>query len=149
MNYLQYMQRPAGPINNIPASLAAFQPEEEDMSPRKAFPNPKSDFERFVNTLPYNQQNLDGYRVKRYWELHGKPKNFEEAKEKGMYSLGDDGYYHASSIAEREDGVYEFMKPRTHSTIWMETMFHELDPNFKKEYSLQIGDDGHFQYVPR
>ena len=54
MNYLQYMQRPAGPINNIPASLAAFQPEEEDMSPRKAFPNPKSDFERFVNTLPYN-----------------------------------------------------------------------------------------------
>ena len=66
-----------------------------------------------------------------------------------MYSLGDDGYYHASSVAEREDGVYEFMKPRTHSTIWMETMFHELDPNFKKEYSLQIGDDGYFQYVPR
>lgn len=54
MNYLQYMQQPAGPINNIPSYLAASQPKEEDMSSRKLFPNPKSDFERFVNTLPHN-----------------------------------------------------------------------------------------------
>ena len=81
--------------------------------------------------------------------MNGKPKNFEEAKERDMYRMGDDGYYHANSVAERGDGVYEFMKPRTHSTVWMETMFHELDPNFKKEYSLQVGDDGYFQYVPR
>ena len=54
MNYSQYMQQPAGQINPIPSYLTASQPEEEDMSPRKAFPNPKNDFERFVNTLPYN-----------------------------------------------------------------------------------------------
>ena len=54
MNYLQYMQQPAGPIKHIPSYLAAPQLEEEDMSPKKMFPNPKNDFERFVNTLPYN-----------------------------------------------------------------------------------------------
>ena len=46
--------------------------------------------------------------MRRYWELNGKPKNFQEAIDKGMYQLADDGYYHANSVAEREDGVYEF-----------------------------------------
>lgn len=108
-----------------------------------------TDFEKFLQTLPSNQQDTTGYRVRRYWELNGKPKNFQEAIDKGMYQLADDGYYHANSVAQREDGVYEFMKPKDHPTVWMETMFYELDPKFKKQYSLQIGEDGYFQYVPR
>ena len=108
-----------------------------------------TDFEKFLQTLPDNQQDTTGYRVRRYWELNGKPKNFQEAVNKGMYQQADDGYYHANSVAQRPDGVYEFMKPIGHPTIWMETMFYELDPNFKKKYSLQLGEDGYLQYIPR
>lgn len=80
-------------------------------------------FQKFLETLPDNQRNYseDNYRMRRYWELNGKPKDFKEALEKGMFTLEDDGFYHAHSVAYNEEAdEYEFMKMPGHKTTWME-----------------------------
>jgi hypothetical protein len=80
-----------------------------------------NDFEYFVSTLPDNQKSSEKYNVRRYWELNGKPKDFKEAVNLGMYTLGDDGHYHANSVAyNQENNTYEFMKDPSHDTLWME-----------------------------
>lgn len=80
-------------------------------------------FQEFLKTLPDNQRNYseDTYRMKRYWELNGKPKDFKEALEKEMFILEDDGFYHARSVAYNPElDEYEFMKMPGHKTTWME-----------------------------
>lgn len=80
-------------------------------------------FQKFLETLPDNQRNYseDTYRMRRYWELNGKPKDFKEALEKEMFTLEDDGFYHARSVAYNPElDEYEFMKMPGHKTTWME-----------------------------
>ena len=96
----------------------------------------EDDYEKFKQTLPPNQRNTSEYEysTRRYWELNGKPKNFDEAVKKGMYSLEDDGFYHASSIAWTPEGDAEFMKPNVHPTKHFEDEFYESNPEFQKKY---------------
>ena len=42
-------------------------------------------FQSFLITLPQNLQYTGDYDMERYWELNGKPANFEEGIKKGMF----------------------------------------------------------------
>ena len=87
---------------------------------RPAIVTPDKDYSIFLNSLPDNQRFTpeSEYSTRRYWELNGKPKDFEEAKKKGMYTLdSSDGLYHANSIAWGKDGIGYFMKPKHHDTL--------------------------------
>lgn len=109
-----------------------------------------NDFEYFVSTLPDNQKSSEKYNVRRYWELNGKPKDFKEAVNLGMYTLGEDGYYHANSVSyNQENNTYEFMKDPSHDTLWMEVDAYTNSPdmhNFRNDYIL---DYNTMRYIPR
>ena len=96
----------------------------------------EDDYEKFKRTLPPNQRNASeyDYSTRRYWELNGKPKNFDEAVKRKMYTLEDDGFYHANSIAWTPNGDAEFMKPNVHPTKHFEDEFYESNPKFQKKY---------------
>ena len=68
------------------------------------------------------------YNMYRYWELNDKPSTFDQALHKNMFSLEDDGYYHARSVMQNENGDYEFMKSKNHPTRWMETGWYKNGP---------------------
>ena len=54
-----------------------------------------------------------------------------------MFSLEDDGYWHASSIAYNEEtGEYEFMKAPNHPTIQLELDAYNKNRRFKRKYQL-------------
>ena len=120
------------------------------------------EFESFRQTLPDNQKPIGAYRTKRYWELNGKPKTFGEAIGQGMYSLGDSGQYgqygieipawHANSVAfDESTGNYEFIKPNTHDTRWMEDVYGYWSPDnqdFRENYKLEKGII-YDKYVPK
>lgn len=113
------------------------------------------DFEDFVKSLPENQQDSINFNIKRYWELYGKPKNFEEACKKGMYTLEKDGLYHASSVAYNADNdEYEFMKAPNHPTVWMEieSWYNNNDiipkGNATKE-QIESGLQKYFDVIPK
>ena len=129
-------------------------------------------FEHYISTLPLAQRDSTNYRVRDYWEYNGRPKDFEEAKKKGMFSFNQkDNSYHARSIAENpQTGDIEFMKSSNHPTIFMETDWYEkglihnddgttlqLEPgiegyedwqDFKNNYELQKTDP-YWKYVRR
>ena len=129
-------------------------------------------FEHYVSTLPLAQRDSTDYRVRDYWEYNGRPKDFEEAKKKGMFSFNQkDNSYHARSVAENlQTGDIEFMKSSNHPTIFMETDWYEkglihnddgttlqLEPgiegyedwqDFKNNYELQKTDP-YWKYVRR
>ncbi len=87
----------------------------------------KSDkvFEHFVETLPKNLQNSTNYRLKDYWEFNGKPKDFDEAVQKGMFDKLPDGWQ-ARSVAENpKTGEIEYMKSEDHPTRYMESDWYE------------------------
>jgi hypothetical protein len=58
----------------------------------------------------------------RYWELNGKPKNFEEGLNRKMFIFDNkDKKYHASSVAYNKDNdSYEIMKSKNHPTLDLE-----------------------------
>ena len=81
---------------------------------------PDYDYTVFLNSLPDNQKfTPEGdYSTRKYWELNGKPKDFEEAKKLGMYTYdSSDNSYHANSVAWGNDGIGYFMKPNHHNTL--------------------------------
>lgn len=85
---------------------------------------PDQKYNTYLNTLPDNQRFTpnDAYDSYLYWKLNGKPKNFKEAYNKGMFTYNNlDKRYHANSIAFSDDGIGYFMKPKTHSTVGFET----------------------------
>lgn len=84
-----------------------------------------NDYEYFLSTLPDNLKNSgDGYNMYRYWELNGRPKDFEEARQIEMFRLFEDGY-HAPTIAWNQDtGIGEFMKPKDHPSVWREVDYY-------------------------
>ena len=78
------------------------------------------DFNKFHKTLPKNQRLTpeEDYHTYHYWLLNGQPKNFREAKRKGMYHWDkSDKSYHAQSVAFDENGIGYFMKPKHHPTV--------------------------------
>ena len=100
-------------------------------------------FISFQNTL---HRNLgipsSNYRMERFWEINGKPRNFDEAILQGMFSLQNDGYYHAPSIAyNRSNDTYEFMKSKNHPTVQLEYNSYYNNPEFQKQYRLVIPED--------
>lgn len=116
---------------------------------------PDSQYNSFLNTLPLNQRLTpeSEYSTHRYWELNNKPSDFDEAKNKGMYSLEDDGLYHSHSVQLTNTGDYEWMKPKHHSTAHMELDWYNSKEgaDFKKQYEL-IDDKnrpGFYKYEKR
>lgn len=108
-------------------------------------------FQEYINSLPKKQQNFTNFRVKEYWEYNGRPKDFEEAKQKNMFKLQEDfdqngeslgQSWHANSVAENPiTGEIEFMKSPDHPTIKYEIEWYNSDSpdavEFRKNYELQ------------
>lgn len=153
---------------------------EEELPPATPFGQrvevvitPDQEYNQYLNTLPDNQRFTpnDRYDSYLYWKLNGKPKNFQEAYQKGMFHFDhSDNAYHANSIAFGNDGVGYFMKPKTHDTVGFETDWYnhgivteeggirrpvneeerrELE-EFRRNYKLADDPDrsGYFMYVP-
>lgn len=109
-------------------------------------------YNTFVETLPDNMKHTDPakYDMYRYWELNGRPKDFEEAKKREMFHKEADGYYHASTLAEvtnspdKHYGTLEFIKAKNHNTIGLEVGAYLKDKNHpmrNKEYILDYTGD--------
>lgn len=111
-------------------------------------------FTAFISTLPDNQKPTKdgGFNVKRYWELNGKPKNFKEAIERGMYSQQEDGWHAHTVQYNPEADEYEFMKSSTHPTLQYELdWYNSNDPEateFRSQYELQKTEP-YYKYVRR
>lgn len=136
-------------------------------------------FKKFLKSCPPNLQNAkiingrEDYRMRRYWELSGKPADFWEGLDKGMFSFNKkEQKFHANTVAKNEEtGEYEFMKYPDHETVHMETEWYKLgkvypeegEPflltpehgeayeewqNFKNNYDLDESGE-FFKYVPK
>ena len=84
---------------------------------------PDVEYNAYLNTLPDNQRFTpnDAYDSYYYWQLNGKPKDFVEAYNKGMFTYDNsDGMYHANSVAFDDNDNGHFMKPKTHDTVGYE-----------------------------
>lgn len=143
---------------------------EEDT---KEYPQEYIDFK---NSLPNNQKNTpeSEYRTYLYWQLWGKPKDFqytlEHPNEDGEYMYNwdeSDKSYHGSSVAWGKDGIGYFIKPKHHSTLKYELdwfnkgiiteeggRLRKMTPEERKEWedfrrNYVLEDDGNFyKYVP-
>lgn len=83
-------------------------------------------FEYYLESLPENQRDSTNFRVKDYWIFNGKPKDFKEARRRGMFTQDKAGLFHARSIAENpETGEIEYMKASSHPTRYMESDWYE------------------------
>lgn len=117
-------------------------------------------FQVYLQSLPENQRDFTNYRVKDYWEYNGRPKDFEEAKRKGMFveqedfddtgkSLGKS--WHGFTVAENPNtGELEFMKSSQHPTIWKELDWYNSDDgaDFRSQYEL-VKTEPYYKYVKR
>lgn len=134
-------------------------------------------YKLFMLAAPDNIKHTDPekYRMRRYWELHGKPKTFWEAVNKGdmFFWNDDDRSFHSASVAKNENGEYEFMKAIDHPTTHMELdwfrsgkiydgdQVYYLTPQHGKEYEEwqdfvnnydlvePVGDDKYYKYIPK
>lgn len=107
-------------------------------------------FELYLQTLPQNQRDDSNFRVRDYWEFNGKPKDFNEAISKGMFTQFEDGW-HANSVAENPaTGEIEFMKSSSHPSIQKELDWYNSDDatEFRNQYELQKTEP-YFKYVKR
>lgn len=90
--------------------------------------------------------------MRRYWELNGKPKNFDEAVKKGMYSKEADGWHAHTVWYNPKADEYEFMKSSTHPTLQYELdWYNSNDPEateFRSQYELQKTEP-YYKYVRR
>ena len=117
-------------------------------------------FQVYLQSLPENQRDSTNYRVKDYWEYNGRPKDFEEAKRKGMFveqedfddtgkSLGKS--WHGFTVAENPNtGELEFMKFSSHPTIQKELDWYNSDDgaDFRSQYEL-VKTEPYYKYVKR
>lgn len=117
-------------------------------------------FQVYLQSLPENQRDSTNYRVKDYWEYNGRPKDFEEAKRKGMFveqedfddtgkSLGKS--WHGFTVAENPNtGELEFMKSSSHPTIQEELDWYNSDDgaDFRSQYEL-VKTEPYYKYVKR
>ena len=100
-------------------------------------------FEYYLESLPENQRDSTNFRVKDYWIFNGKPKDFKEARRRGMFTQEKDGW-HAASIAENpETGEIEYMKASSHPTRHMESDWYEYGLIYNEDqngnvYTIQL-----------
>lgn len=108
-------------------------------------------FNHYLSTLPEYQRDSTNFRVRDYWEYNGSPKDFDEAKKRGMFVWQEDfddngksigGSWHAFTIAKNPNAdEYDFMKSPSHPTIQKEIdWYNSNDPEaieFRKNYELQ------------
>lgn len=107
-------------------------------------------FESYLNSLPENQRDSTNFRVKDYWIFNGKPKDFKEARRRGMFTQEKDGW-HASTIAwNPETGEGEFMKSPDHPSIQQEMDWYNSDDGagFRNDYEL-VKSSPYWKYVKR
>lgn len=107
-------------------------------------------FQSYLQTLPENQRDDSNFRVRDYWEFNGRPKDFDEAVFRGMFTQFEDGW-HANSVAENpKTGEIEFMKSSSHPSVQKELEWYESDDatEFRNEYELQKTEP-YFKYVKR
>lgn len=107
-------------------------------------------FEHYLSTLPENQRDSTNFRVKDYWIFNGKPKDFKEARRRGMFTQEKDGW-HASTIAwNPKTGEGEFMKSPDHPSIQQEIDWYNSDngSDFRSEYEL-VKSSPYWKYVKR
>ena len=107
-------------------------------------------FESYLNSLPENQRDSTNFRVKDYWVFNGKPKDFKEARRRGMFTQEKDGW-HASTIAwNPETGEGEFMKSPDHPSIQQEMDWYNSDDGagFRNDYEL-VKSSPYWKYVKR
>ncbi len=98
-------------------------------------------YKRFKNSLPDNLKNTpeNEYAMRYYWKHSNKPKSFDEAinREQPMFTMEDDGYYHAPSV---EPNTLRFLKPKNHPTLQYELDWYNSDNpdavDFKSKYDL-------------
>ena len=117
-------------------------------------------FQVYLQSLPEKQRDSTNYRVKDYWEYNGRPKDFEEAKRKGMFveqedfddtgkSLGKS--WHGFTVAENPNtGELDFMKSSSHPTIQKELDWYNSDDgaDFRSQYEL-VKIEPYYKYVKR
>lgn len=107
-------------------------------------------FEYYLESLPENQRDSTNFRVKDYWIFNGKPKDFKEARRRGMFTQEKDGW-HASTIAwNPKTGEGEFMKSPDHPSIQQEIDWYNSDngSGFRSEYEL-VKSSPYWKYVKR
>lgn len=107
-------------------------------------------FQSYLQTLPENQRDDSNFRVRDYWEFNGRPKDFDEAVFRGMFTQFEDGW-HANSVAENpKTGEIEFMKSSSHPSIQKELDWYNSDDasEFRSQYELQKTEP-YFKYVKR
>lgn len=107
-------------------------------------------FEYYLESLPENQRDSTNFRVKDYWIFNGKPKDFKEARRRGMFTQQSDGW-HANTIAwNPETGEGEFMKSPDHPSIQQEVEWYNSDDGagFRNDYEL-VKSSPYWKYVRR
>lgn len=117
-------------------------------------------FEVYLQSLPQAQRDSTNFRVRDYWEYNGRPKNFDEARKKGMFEWKEDfdesgkslGWsWHAFTVAKNPNAdEYDFMKSSSHPTVQKEIDWYNSDAGseFRKEYELQKVQP-YYKYVKR
>lgn len=154
---------PGGPIETDEFGYPA------DITP--AIVTQDSEFNKFLLTLPDNQRLTpeEDYHTYQYWKINGRPKDFSEALNLGMYHYdSSDNSYHANSVAFDSKGVGHFMKPKHHPTVKYELDWYNkgigtleggkqypLQEEERKEWEdfrsqYQLDSTGvNYKYVPR
>ena len=110
-------------------------------------------YKRFKNSLPDNLKNTpeSDYAMRYYWKHGNKPKSFDEAinREQPMFTMEDDGFYHAPSV---EPNTLRFLKPKNHPTLQYELDWYNSDNpdavDFRSKYDLDTNGK-FYRYVPK
>lgn len=122
----------------------------------------KDPFEYYVSTLPVAQRDSSNFRVRDYWQYNGQPKDFDEAKKKGMFEWVEDfdsngkslGWsWHAFTVAKNPNAdEYDFMKSSSHPTVQKELDWYNSNSpdavEFRNNYELQRTEP-YWKYVRR
>lgn len=107
-------------------------------------------YEIFRNSLPANLANSDPkiYRLRRFWELNGKPPVFTPYPDENGDSLytfnNNDKLWHTGSVAYNNDtDEYEFLKNSNHPTIKGEIDWYNSKDGsrFRRDWQLITTDD--------
>lgn len=122
----------------------------------------KDPFEYYVSTLPVAQRDSSNFRVRDYWQYNGQPKDFDEAKKRGMFEWVEDfdsngkslGWsWHALTVAKNPNAdEYDFMKSSSHPTVQKELDWYNSNSpdavEFRNNYELQRTEP-YWKYVRR
>lgn len=110
----------------------------------------KDPFNDFLTSLPLDLQDTTNYRMKDYWGYNGKPKDFKEAIQKGMFTQKKDGWYTYSVQENPETGEIEFMESSSHPALQKELDWYNSDEatDFRNKFEL-VKTEPYYKYVKR